>query len=488
MSAPHPLASSSADRPLASLPGPRPLPLIGNLAGVELDSIHLHLERLAAQYGPLYRFHMGPDAALVVARGELIQEIHRERPEGFSRLLGMQRVINEIGIQGVFSAEGADWRRQRKLVMSAFDPGHLKRYFLALVRVTEQLRLCLDEAAASGQALDLQTLLMRYTVDVTTGLAFGIEMNTLREPDQALQGHLDKVFPMVMRRIFAPIPLWRYVRLPSDREFDRHLAKVHEAGHRFIAGARERMASDPGLRERPNNLLEALLAARDESGGGLGDAGVLGNVLTVLLAGEDTTANSLGWMLHLLHTHPAEWQAVVDEVDAALAPGEDMPREFDTARGFETIEACINEAMRLKPVAPVSLFEANKALSIGGVALKKGAQVIALNRLAAVNPELAGDAAQFRPQRWRASASAADHSLTKASIPFGAGPRLCPGRYLAMLEMKMVLATIARNYELISVATEDGTPPRERVAFTMFPVGLKLRVASRAHADLHSNG
>jgi len=474
---PEPVAA----RTLASLPGPRPVPLLGNLAGVSMDSLHLHLEGLVREYGPLYRFHLGPEAALVVARSDLNAEILRDRPDGWSRLLSMQRVIDEMGAVGVFSAEGGDWRRQRRLVMSAFDPAHLKHYFPALVRVTEQLRLCLDEAARSGEPLDLQTLLTHYTVDVTAGLAFGIEMNTLREPDQALQGHLDQIFPMLMRRIFAPLPWWRYVRLPMDREFDRHLAKVHEAGHRFIAAARERMAQDPALHQQPRNLLEALLAARDEAGGALADGEVLGNVLTVLLAGEDTTANTLGWTLHLLHEHRAEWDRLVTQVDATLAPGEDdMPRSFDTARGFEVIEDCVNEAMRLKPVAPLALFEANRETSVGGVSLGKGAKLIMLTRPGAVSTEAAADAGQFRPQRWRPPASAADHALTKASMPFGAGPRLCPGRYLAMLEMKMVLATIARNYELLSVGTADGAPPQERTAFTMFPVGLKIRVAARA--------
>jgi cytochrome P450 len=470
-------APTGAPRPLSSLPGPRPLPLIGNLAQIDLASMHTRLEQWARDYGPLYRVHFGPRAALVVARSDLLAKLLRDRPDGWRRLQGMQLVIDEVGGKGLFSAEGADWLRQRKLVMGAFDPGHLKRYFPALMRVTEQLRLCLDEAAHSSEAIDLQALLMRYTVDVTSGLAFGIEMNTLRHPDDALQGHLDQVFPMMMKRIFAPLPWWRWIRLPSDRAFDAHLAKVHEACHRFIDQARERIARDPQLQQHPNNLMEALISARDEAGAGLTDAQLLGNVLTVLLAGEDTTANTLGWTLYLLHRHRGEWDALVAQVDAALAAGEDMPRQFDAARGLERIEDCVNEAMRLKPVAPALLIEACRDTVVEGIEIRRGTQLICLMRPGAVDTAVAGDAAQYRPQRWRTAGP--DHELTKASMPFGAGPRLCPGRYLAMLEMKMVLATIARNYELIEVGTADGGEPPEHLAFTMFPVGLRLRVRMR---------
>src|SRR5678816_1912721 len=177
---------------------------------------------------------MGRRETLVVARKDLIAQILRDRPDGWRRLQSMQDIIREMGSHGLFSAEGDDWRRQRKLVMAAFDPGHLKRYFPSLVRVTGRLLKRLDAAADSGEILDLQTVLMRYTVDVTAGLAFGIDMNTQEQPEDALQGHLDKVFPMLMRRIFAPFPWWRYMRLPSDRAFDRHLEKVHEAVRGFV--------------------------------------------------------------------------------------------------------------------------------------------------------------------------------------------------------------------------------------------------------------
>lgn len=464
-------------RTLADLPGPKPWPLVGNLHQLDLERVHQGLERWVDAYGPMYRIKLAGKTIVALGRHDLVSAVLRDRPEGWRRLKKIELAIREVGGHGVFSAEGEDWKRQRRLVMGAFDPGHLKRYFASLVRVTERLLAAWRASAERGEAIDLQAQMMRYSVDVTSGLAFGADVNTL-ETEDALQAHLDKVFPMLRRRINMPIPYWHWFKLPIDREFDVHLERVHAAVRDFIAAARGRMDADPALRERPNNLIEAMLAAHDAGGDHLSEEELLGNVLTVLLAGEDTTANTLCWTLHLLFKHPHEWRELVAEVDARLG-ADALPRDFDIARGFDRIEACVTEAMRLYPVAPVIFHQANHDCVIDGIEIPAGTGAVCLMRRAGVDAQLCGDAAAFRPGRWNGSDDAADKRVQKAAMPWGAGGRLCPGRYLALLEMKMVLATLARNFELEEVGCEGGGEPVERLGFTMFPVGLRMRLAPR---------
>ena len=126
---------------LSRLPGPRAWPLLGNLPDLDTQRLHVRLEQWTRDFGPTYRVRLGRREALVVARPDWISRILRDRPDGWRRLQSMQAVIRESGAHGVFSAEGDDWRRQRRLVMGAFDPGHLKRYFPRLVRDTARLRL-----------------------------------------------------------------------------------------------------------------------------------------------------------------------------------------------------------------------------------------------------------------------------------------------------------------------------------------------------------
>lgn len=473
-------APAQAPRVLKDLSGPRPWPVLGNLPQLDLPRMHEKLEGWADRYGPLYRLTLGAKPIVVLADGPLIAGILRDRPDGWRRIGLIASVINEMGGDGVFTAEGDDWRRQRRLVMSAFDPGHLARFFPSLVRVTERFDRRLAEAARRGEAIDLQAQLMRYTVDVTAGLAFGSDVNTIEGGSDVLQAHLDKVLPMIYRRINMPFPYWRHLRLPIDRAFDRHLAEVHKAVHRFIDEARGRLAAEPERAAKPPNLLEALLAARDADGSALSEAQIAGNVLTVLLGGEDTTANTLGWALYLLHRDRAAWDKLVAEVDATGADGERVLRDFDRTRGLDYLEACLHEAMRLRPVAPLIFVESLRDTTLAGMPLRRGTIVFCVMRKPATDPAtLGGDAAEFRPARWLDGGAEVTRALSRAAMPFGAGPRLCPGRYLALVEMKMVLSLIARNYTLVDVGTESGTAPAERLAFAMFPVGLRMKLAPR---------
>jgi len=149
---------------------------------------------------------------------------------------------------------------------------------------------------------------MRYTVDAISGLAFGADVNTLESDDDIIQRHLDKIFPALNKRIFGAFPYWRYIKLPADRQLARSVAEVGSAIEKFIAAARVRLKDSPERRESPRNLLEAMLVAADEAGSGIDDQMVIGNVQTMLLAGEDTTANTLAWMIYLLQRNPQALQ------------------------------------------------------------------------------------------------------------------------------------------------------------------------------------
>jgi len=463
---------------VSDLPGPRGLPLVGNLFQLDLASLHQTVEKWHRQYGALYRFRNTRREIMVVADPETIGALLRDRPDGFQRATRMSRIADNMGFNGVFSANGARWRRQRPMVMAGLDPSHVKSYFPALVRVTERFARRWQRTADAKATIDLQADLMRYTVDVTAGLAFGADINTIESDADVIQQHLDKVLPALFRRLMVPFEYWRYLKLPADRALDRHLDALRRAVDGFIAAARQRMQDEPARRAEPTNLIEAMIAARDTEGSGVDDVDVAGNVLTMLLAGEDTTANTLAWMIWLLARNPAALDRARAEVLSVLGSGR-LPSRYEQLAALPYVEACAHETMRLKPVAPILIVEAIRDTVVAGVEVRAGQPIMCLMRPPAVDEKYFPDPQSFDPARWLESGARSTTSAKRVAMPFGAGPRLCPGRYLAMLEMKMVMAMLLAGFELESVGTADGAEPLERMAFTMQPVGLRTKLRRR---------
>jgi cytochrome P450 len=361
-----------------------------------------------------------------------------------------------------------EWRRQRKLTMHALNTHHLLEFFARLEQVTARLQRRWERAAARGERVDAQRDLMRFTVDVTSSLVFGHDLNTLEEKGDPIQRHLDKIFPALGRRVLAPMPYWRWFKLPADRKLDAAVLEVHKLVNGLVAEARARVAANSSDGAKSANLLETMVAAQSDEATGFTDAEIVGNTLTMLLAGEDTTANTLAWMMHLMATHPEVQDKMQAEADGVLG-GAERPVDYASTEALHYIEAAAHEAMRLKPVAPIIGLESNADTLIGDVRVPKGTGVYLLTGHAAAMRSNFVDPQAFRPERWLKSADqggTGGHN-TKAFAPFGGGARFCPGRHLAMLEIKLVAAMVCRNFE---VARAPDSPPTEEVwGFTMMP-------------------
>jgi cytochrome P450 len=447
---------------IESLRAPPGLPLVGHLLDLDRERIHVTLEAWARTHGPYYRLRVATKHVLVVSDPAGIRHVLRERPHAFRRLQTIESVMREMGIIGVISAEGERWKQQRRMFMVAFNPAHLRAYFAFVVRATGRLLERWRAAACEGREVDVKSDLQRYTTDVTAGLAFGADVNTLDGAHEAVR-HLDQVLPMIHRRVNAVVPYWRLVKLPADRAFDRALTRLHGAIEAFIALARARLAADPRLRDNPANLLDALVAVRDSPSSDFTDDDVFGNVFSALLAGGDATANAIAWVIYYLCEHP-EWQVVLRE-EVARVLG-DAPLLADYGRLGEAlphVDAFVQETMRVKPAFPILLHEANHATRLGPIAVSTGVPIALLMRAGGFDAAAFRDPERFDPTRWLGTPG---HWL----LPFGSGPRMCPGHLLAKEELRMVVTMLVRNF---SVELAASAPVAECLKFTLGPNNLR---------------
>ncbi|MEX0960297.1 MAG: cytochrome P450 [Burkholderiales bacterium] len=475
-SARHQHAHATKLRNLKDLPGPRGIPLLGNALELKPKELHRLLSGWADRYGPMFVFRVATTRILTLADADAIQQLLRDRPERFRRWRKVADITGDIKARGLFSVEGETWRRQRKFVMQALNAGHVRKFVPRLEQVIGRLRRRWWRAALSGAPLNAHADLMRLTVDVTTGLAFGRDLNTLEEKVDPIQNHLDKMFPAIARRQTALFPYWRYIELPEDREVSHAVREVGKVIDRLITETRASLAADPELRAHPSNLLEALVAAQEqENDEAPRDDEIAANVMTLLLAGEDTTANTLAYMIHFLMEHPRVQAKVREEVDRVIGMSEQPWQDPSTPDRLRYIEAFANEAMRCKPVGGHLFLEPNEDVQINGVFVPKGTPVLALNGYVGTQEANFSQAHEFRPERWLERQDGVHN--TKAFMPFGAGPRFCPGRQLAMLQIKMVMAMLCRDFEVEH--PKNAKPLEDIYNFTVGPVEVEAVLRPR---------
>jgi len=468
---PEPRPAIPACRRIEDLPGPRGLPILGNLLQMLPETLPRLLEDWAAAHGGAYQLRFGTRRALVVSDRTVADLALRARPELFRRFHTFESVAAELRMEGVFTAEGDAWRPLRKLAVEALSNRHLPGFYPVLRSVAGRLHRRWERAAAAGTIVDIAEEFRRFTVDVTTALALGRDVNTVEGKDDVIERHLGVIFPVFHERVMAPIPYWRLFRRPSDRRFERALSAVRTWLGEVIAQARVRLAAEPG--RVPANFLEAMLCERDQAGQPFSEETLVGSALTMLIAGQDTTSTALAWTVHHLCENPRALAQLRAELDRVLG-GAPLPDSVDQAQRLDYADAAVHEALRLSPIVPLLYLEANDDTVLGDIAVPKGASVLLLTR-----PSLRGGRfgvpEEFRPERWRDEERGALAHDPTAHIPFGSGPRLCPGRSLATLEARVALATLFGSFEV-----ERG--PGEvtaRYAPLMVPTGLSVRLHAR---------
>ncbi|KFX05361.1 cytochrome P450 [Pectobacterium betavasculorum] len=457
-------------RSIKRLPMPTTRGILGHVDYLKRSDIHLQMLRWKAQYGCFFRLRLGLSSAVVIADTEWIRTIMKSRPGEFRRISSIESVFQEAGLNGVFSSEGKRWEHQRRLTEPMFQPAHLKYFYSSLRKITSRLSERFTMLAEAGEAIALVDEFKRYTVDITSLLAFGEDVNTLEQGDNPLSQSLRHLFPVINERCESPIPVWRYIRRARDKQFDASLSLIREYVDGCIYRQRQRIQLNPQLLEAPENMLQVMLAEQQKDGT-LEDDDIVANAITLLIAGEDTTANTLTWMSFLLCSAPSVEECVFQECkEATEGGGAILPWPLPR---LPWLTAVMYESMRLKPVAPLLYLEPTKDTVIDDFLIKKGTPLLLMLNASGFNDELFQQPYDFMPERWLERGKAAFSDLQ----PFGGGPRMCPGRSLALMEIKLGFHALCSGFHV--EAQQAASAVTERFAFTVTPSGFRVKLHKR---------
>ncbi|WP_026413650.1 cytochrome P450 [Actinomadura oligospora] len=440
-------------------PGPPRRAMPGVLARLVRDRLALMTEAVT-EYGDAVRVAAGPRTMYIFNHPDHAKHVLADNAANYHKGLGLQQARRALG-DGLLTSEGELWRKQRRTIQPAFQSA----------RIAAQAGVVAEEAA--GLVERLRAHRGGGPVDVTgelTGLTLGVLGRTLLDADlggaDASVGHAfeavqdQAMFEMVS---LSKVPTW--VPLPKQLRFRRARAELRDVVDRLVA---ER---GPGWSPEADDVVSRLVAStRAEPDPAVGARRLHDELVTLLLAGHETTASTLGWSLYLVDRHPEVARRLREEARTVLG---DRPPVHDDLHGLTYTAMVVQEAMRLYPPVWILTRQALQDDVVGGYHVPAGSDVLVSPYTLHRNAEYWDDPERFDPERF--DPARPNERPRYAYIPFGAGPRFCVGNNLGMLEAVFVLALISRDLRLKAVPERPVQPE---------PM-LSLRIRGGLHMTVH---
>jgi len=438
-------------------PGPKGHLIGDNLREYAKDPLGF-LSSCAREYGDVVKLRFMGQTFYLLSHPDLIEYVLVENNRNFTKTRILRRNRRLLG-EGLLTSEGDFWRRQRRLAQPAFHRKRVAAYGEVMAAFAERSL----EGWRDGQTIDVHDEMMRLTLEIVAKCLFDADVGVeAKDVGRAMKVALED-FSSQRRLIRIPkgIPTPHNVRFEmAARRLDRIVATIIEE--------RRKCEEDRG------DLLSLLMFAEDDSGERMTDKQLRDEVMTLLLAGHETTANALSWTFWLLSLNVEAGGKLAEELGRVLggrAPTmEDLPK-------LSYAERVVKESMRLYPPAWVMGREAIGECELGGYRMPAGTTALASQWVVHRDPRYHDDQERFDPDRWTAEY---EEGLPRfAYFPFGGGPRQCIGASFAMTEARLILATVAQRYRMGLAAGQRVEP---YASVTLRPKkGIRMSLAKRSH-------
>ncbi len=449
------------------LPGPRGNWLLGSLPALRRDMLGF-FETCQREYGDAAYFRVGQRRSMLLSHPANIEQVLVTDNKKFIKNFAVSFFLRPLLGNGLLVNEGENWLRQRRLIQPTFAKPRLEHYSHAMVELTDRML----QSWQTGDERDMAREMMQLTMAIAGKTLLGVDVgDRYREVVVCLEG----VMHDFLARFRSPLPLPYWLPTPGNWWLKRTIRRLDGILQQMIDERRAVIASES---ESRGDFLSLLIAARDEADGTpLSNQQVRDEVMTMFLAGHETTANALSWTWYLLGQHPEQQQRVRNEVDDVLHGRPPTPADMPRLAHCERI---IREAMRLYPPAYVIGRRCEEDCTIGSHFIPAMTNVLMSQWVVHRDERWFENPHEFRPDRWTPEFT---HALPKyAYFPFGGGPRACIGKEFAMLEAVLILATMAQRIELQLI---DEEPLPILPAITLRPAKpVLMRVRSRTASSL----
>lgn len=407
-------------------------PVLGLLPEFRKEKLHL-AEKLMAEHGDIFAYKLGPYTIILISQPEYIRHVLQENYTNYKKDYFYEDLKLALG-RGLVTSEGDFWRQQRKLAQPAFHRAQIERFSQTMVDQTLALVERWNAAPEGSATVDLVDEMKRLTMSIVGLTLFSSDVSS----EAISLGHaINGVLTYLNHRMELLVKLPASFPTRRNLQFRRDYDVVKERVLRMITDRRTHGAEG-------GDLLDMLLTAQDEETGvGMSDRQLLDEVMTLFMAGHETTAHTLVWTFYLLHHHPHVESRLHDELDEVLG-GE--PPTIGNLQDLTYTDMVIRESMRYLPAVWGIGREALEDDELDGYSVPAGTTVFIPIYNMHRHPAYWDDPDSFQPERF------ADPRMEKSKrwiyMPFGGGPRQCIGNSFALMEAKLALAAIAQRFHV----------------------------------------
>ena len=441
-------------------PGPRGYPILGLLPQVRSNPLRTFLAA-ADRYGDLVHMKIGPYHGYLTCDPDGIKHVLQKNNRNYHKSPIYARLKDAVG-EGLLTSEDAFWLRQRRLAQPAFHRERLEAMVDAMVQAIERTVDRWEAVAERGETIDVVAEMTDLTQRVIVRTMFSTDLGTAAEV-------VNRTWPIVNRRIgetFWATKLETRLPLPANLRFRRALSELDSVVYGIIDERRRSGADEP-------DLLSMFLGARDEeTGERMNDRQLRDELVTMLLAGHETTSLALSWTYFLLSGRPEVDERIAEEARDVLAG---RRAAFGDIERLAFTRMVFQEALRLYPPAWGFSRVALADDRLGDYTVPAGSLVYIIPFVVHRRPNLWPDPGRFDPERFTADRVAARPQF--AYLPFGGGPRQCIGNQFAIVEALLALSMIARRYR---VRLAPGQPIEAQPLITLRPSpGIRATLEAR---------
>ena len=436
--------------------GPGGLPFLGSVREFARDPLAF-VTRVGREYGPVSRYELGVYEIHQLNDPALVEHVLVHHNENYVKGDVFQTALRPIVGEGLLTSEGETWREQRHRIQPAFTPERINAAAGVMTDYAERL----TDEWTDGERRNVHDDMMQVTVEIVAQALFDVD---IRERRGDLGGALEAVMDHAQRQMGRPVQLPLWLPTPGNRRYKRALSTIDAVADDIVDREADR-ERDAGR----TDVVDMLMGDDSDAGAGVDRQQARDQIATLLLAGHETTALSLTYALHALGRNPDVAATLHAELDAVCG---DAPPTLADLPELTYTEQVVKETMRLYPPVWEILREPVAPDVVGGYEIPKGATVAMHQWVHHRDPDVWDDPLAFRPERWT---DERERSLPAyAYFPFGGGPRRCIGDRFAMLEARLVLATIAREWTTSPVADLSFAP-----SITLRPDGPVEMVVER---------